>query len=99
MLQPLGEALANRILRIGGKPLNQSIAQSLLVVGSQAQGEYSFVVNELMSSSGSSKSYMSAFSSMRDAVTDFGKGTKPWYMSAGVLSTVRLRQKPSVGST
>lgn len=60
----------------GTQPCSEDV-QSLLVVGSQVHGAYSFVVSESMSSSVSSKSYVFAFSSMRDGVTDFGKGTKP----------------------
>ena len=52
--------------------------QSLLVVGSQEQGVYSEVSKVFMSSVDSSKSYMLAFSSILDGVTDLGKGTNPW---------------------
>jgi hypothetical protein len=50
--------------------------QSLLTVGSQAQGSYLPVFSVCISSSSSSKSYRSLFSSMRASVTDFGRITK-----------------------
>lgn len=48
-----------------------------LTVGSHVHGEYSFVDSASISSFVSSKSYTLAFSSIRDGVTDLGRGTKP----------------------
>ncbi len=60
-----------------GPPRRNGPYSSVLVVGSQAQGEYSEVSKALMSSAESSKSYTLAFSSILAGVTDFGRGTNP----------------------
>lgn len=51
---------------------------SWLVVGSHAQGEYSVVCSDSMSSAVSSKSYTAAFSSILECVTDLGSGTNSY---------------------
>lgn len=61
------------------KTLLKPASQSLLVVGSHAQGEYSPVSSVFMSSGLNSKSKILALSSMRDLVTDFGSVTKPCF--------------------
>jgi len=57
-----------------------------LTVGSHAQGAYSVVSKACISSAVSSKSYTSAFSSMRESVTDLGNGTNPYTTKVSLVN-------------
>lgn len=67
------------------------------VVGSHVQGLYSSVSSASTSSLSMSNPYTSAFSSMRSGRADFGSGTRPYSMLAGVFEC-EVGDIPAVGS-